>query len=82
MLAECRWVHSAVCGAAGPAGRGAGSAVPGPGHLRPRPRRRHHPYYYYYIAGDTILTGYWGVAINLNNGGFANAFGGGNNGVS
>ena len=31
------------------------------------------------FAGDTILTGHWGVAINLNYGGFANGYGGGNN---
>ena len=31
------------------------------------------------FAGDTILTGYWGVAINLNYGGFTNGIGGGNN---
>ena len=31
------------------------------------------------LGGDTILTGYWGVAINLNYGGFANGYGGGNN---
>jgi hypothetical protein len=31
------------------------------------------------FAGDTILTGYWGVAINLNYGGFTNGVGGGNN---
>jgi hypothetical protein len=28
------------------------------------------------------LTGYWGVAINLNYGGFTNGIGGGNNGRS
>ena len=31
------------------------------------------------FAGDTILTGYWGVAINLNYGGSTNGVGGGNN---
>ncbi len=31
------------------------------------------------FGGDSILTGYWGVAIYLNYGGFANGNGGGNN---
>jgi hypothetical protein len=30
-------------------------------------------------GGDSILTGYCGVAINLNLGGFTNGYGGGNN---
>ena len=34
------------------------------------------------FGGDTILTGYWGVAINLNFGGFANGYGGGSNSQS
>ncbi len=34
------------------------------------------------FAGDTILTGYWGVAVNLNYRGFANGFRGANNGRS
>jgi hypothetical protein len=31
------------------------------------------------FGGDVIVTSYWGVAINLNNGGWANGIGGGNN---
>jgi hypothetical protein len=31
------------------------------------------------FGGDSIVTGYWGVAINLNDGGFSNGYGGGNN---
>jgi hypothetical protein len=31
------------------------------------------------FGGDSILTGYWGVAVNLNYGGWANGSGGGNN---
>ena len=31
------------------------------------------------FGGDVIVTSYWGVAINLNNGGFTNGIGGANN---
>lgn len=31
------------------------------------------------FGGDVCVNGYWGVAININNGGSANGYGGGNN---
>ena len=34
------------------------------------------------FAGDNFITSYWGVSILLNSGGFANGYGGGNNGRS
>jgi hypothetical protein len=34
------------------------------------------------FGGDTIITGHWGVAINLNYGGFANGYGAGDNSQS
>ena len=34
------------------------------------------------FAGDNFISGYWGVAVNLNSGGSANGIGGGNNGRS